>query len=447
MNQKGIVVSSLIYALLMFFLLTMVGLLAVTWNRQNILSKLGEEANDIYSLEPTLLSDWDYVQALHAPSLDEGMIPVYYDSGVWKKANSNNESKQWYDYNNQKWANVVLVTSTKRDYYQNAAVGTAITENDVLAYLVWIPRYKYKLFNVSALASSPQVIDVIFEKKTDDKVIGTNNGEFLTHPAFTFGNTELSGIWVGKFELTGDSSIPTVKPDSLSLRSQTASGFFNIMRQFDATVDTSGTYGLTTNHDAHMMKNMEWGAVAYLTQSMYGQIDEVWINNSNTYITGCAADSASEAQYSGCKYTYTSTNGQKASTTGNVYGIYDTVGGVWEYLMGAQYNSDNSTIYVFDSGFSQSTLDSTNMSKYIDKYVYGTTSQDQTAYNRRKLGDATGEVRSWNSDYVWFIKNDDSWFCRGGQYFDGTGAGIFAFGTTSGIANIGRGSRLVISPL
>jgi hypothetical protein len=71
--------------------------------------------------------------------------------------------------------------------------------------------------------------------------------------------------------------------------------------------------------DTHMMKNMEWGAVAYLTSSIYGRYTnattciasgcEVWINNTHTgtgveyqywsvaacggTITGCSGSSVS----------------------------------------------------------------------------------------------------------------------------------------------------------
>ena len=41
------------------------------------------------------------------------------------------------------------------------------------------------------------------------------------------------------------------------------------------------------------MKNDEWGAVAYLSKSKYGkENEEVWINNSSSYITGSAGNSA-----------------------------------------------------------------------------------------------------------------------------------------------------------
>jgi hypothetical protein len=37
-----------------------------------------------------------------------------------------------------------------------------------------------------------------------------------------------------------------------------------------------GTIG--SGIDTHMMKNTEWGAVAYLFKSLYGKSAEIWIN-------------------------------------------------------------------------------------------------------------------------------------------------------------------------
>ena len=98
------------------------------------------------------------------PVLADGMIPITYDGSNWVKANATGVYNEWYDYGNQKWANAVMVTTAKRDTYMNADVGITIPENDILAYYVWIPRYKYKLFNATyASGTSPQVIDVTFE--------------------------------------------------------------------------------------------------------------------------------------------------------------------------------------------------------------------------------------------------------------------------------------------
>jgi hypothetical protein len=121
---------------------------------------------------------------------------------------------------------------------------------------------------------------------------------------------------------------------------------------------------------------------------------------------------------------YHTSQGVKASTTGNISGVYDMAGGSFESVMGAAYNSGETTINIADSGFNQTTIDSVDMSKYLDKYPYGTTSNDQNAYNRRILGDATGETRGFSDSNDMVKSNSSSWFLRGGVYANG---GIFDF--------------------
>ena len=49
-----------------------------------------------------------------------------------------------------------------------------------------------------------------------------------------------------------------------------------------ALTEVGNIYGLSSDTDSHMMKNSEWGAIAYLTQSKYGVYDnEIAINNHN----------------------------------------------------------------------------------------------------------------------------------------------------------------------
>ena len=107
----------------------------------------------------------------NAPVLDSAMIPVYYDeeSEVWRKADSSNQGKTWFDYSNKKWANSVTVSSTNRVTYQSASVGAEIPMDDILTMQVWIPRYKYKVWNYNAdgtKTSSPQPIEITFEEGT-----------------------------------------------------------------------------------------------------------------------------------------------------------------------------------------------------------------------------------------------------------------------------------------
>ncbi len=376
------------------------------------------------------------------PVLKSGMIPIVWNGENWVKADI---SSEWYNYNEKRWANAALVTYPTRIKYMNDEPGTIVYEKDILAYFVWIPRYKYKIFNYDSQLIEAQEIEIEFESKDSQKSIGNNNGEWLTHPAFTFGDLELDGIWVGKFETTGTRSKPTIKPNMKSLTIHNIGKQFNIAKIFNETE----VYGLTSTDEVHMMKNTEWGAVAYLTHSKYGKNDEVWVNPSREYITGCAGDDVSVSMTKECLYPYNTSYGQQASTTGNIYGIYDMSGGTSEYVMGGMYNSDQSEILLSLAVFDN--INDSSMSKYIDKYKYGITSQDQAAYNRRILGDATGETRSWYEDNAEFIKDNISrqgygyyWFIRGGYYNDKTKAGIFSFSVQDGGANKYNGFRVVI---
>lgn len=359
------------------------------------------------------------------PKLYEGMIPIKWSDNILVKADIYSE---WYDYNKQEWANVVLVTDESRATIQNNKPNTPIEESDILAYLVWVPRYKYKLFNVEAAVSSPKEIEVIFETSTNGKELGTTNGSYLTHPAFTFGTDELEGLWMGKFETTGTPLLPTVKPGIAALREQNVSEIFNVSKTFNNIL----TYGLPTNADSHMVKNMEWGAVAYLGYSKYGKNKEVWVNPSSNYLTGCAGESVSASGILGCPNKYNEGNGPEASTTGNVYGIYDMSGGSQEYVMGAMYSSSDVQIDIASSGFDQTSIDDINNKKYLDKYKYGPSHSDQAAYDRKILGDATGETRGWNDDKSLFLYTSAPWFARGGGFDYSTVAGTFCFAAYNG---------------
>ena len=408
----------------------------------------------------------------NVPKIAEGLIPVVYDEtqSSWVRANitDKNGEYKWYDYDNKQWANAVLVSETNRDSYLSATPGTIVSEDDVLAYYVWIPRYKYKVFNVAKTMGTDSYnakttgIDIVFEEgtastgeikcnnysfaaasssATNETCSGTN-GQYYTHPAFTFGDTELTGIWVGKFEISAptDSSCytnqsyancetadlePRTKPNVKSWR-------YNFVDSFEGAIQnmqSSGNeYGLSTDTskvDSHMLKNMEWGAVAYLTHSDYGRCngsscEEVTINSNSSYTTGGGNYVSNVAQ----------------SSTGNIYGIYDLSGGAYEYVMGNMSKSAGSYVYNLNYGdgifkYSASTA------KYIDTYAYGTTYKDQTAYNRARLGDATGEVvvssgTAWNNDYAHFVYSSRPWFLRGGHYYGGSNAGVFFFNRNDG---------------
>ena len=430
----------------------------------------------------TLLSTTDEVITPEV-ELYDGMVPVTYDSnGNTLVADT---STEWYSYGGHKWANAVLVsnTSTYLDSNNNVLTnkkGTVIPTSDILQYYVWIPRFKYKLFNANNGSVDEQMIEIKFQNKDNTKFNGNQNGQWLTHPAFTFGDTELNGFWVAKFEpsvSTGtlsctdencDVSSLRVLPNKYSLTSMT------VGNQFYASRSIENYFNLSSNQvDSHMMKNMEWGAVEYLAASKYGLyfgIDtctnsddnitvtlsnsktvnrcHIWINNVNTAsaggygpsVTGCSSktsanDSIANATTScGTGYEWNgSINKGRSSTTGNLYGIYDMSGGTWEYAMGNV--ATGTSTYTYKVGLSGLT---SIEEKYYDTYV--NPENTTTAHYNGKLGDGTKEILKtygsnsggWFSDFAYFPENSMVWFLRGSYYNYASGSGLFAYARNTG---------------
>ena len=389
----------------------------------------------------------------NAPVLAEGMIPVVYDEGLgyWIKADTD---AGWYNYTDKIWANAVMVKtdategvecSKSRSYYMNAPAYTPVKEEDILAYYVWIPRYKYKLFNATyASGTSPQAIDVTFENGTSttgnvtctyntdgaEKCTNKANGNLYTHPAFTMINasgnkTELKGIWVGKFEVSGSATAPRVKPGVSSLTSITVANMYSAGKLFRST-DYITSNGINQS-DSHMMKNIEWGAVAYLKQSNYGLgITDMGINNNSNRITGCGAITGSSISKT-CN-AYNTATGMLVSTTGNITGVYDMSGGALEYVMG-NYNKTSGSSGLTVSGVP---------AEHIDIY-------SGTSVSASHLGDALGETADWYSDSAFFVLSSNPWFERGGNCYNGDNAGVFNFGLITGEAVGNVGFRIVLS--
>ena len=394
------------------------------------------------------------------PVIKENLVPVTIaDNGTVKYADIYNE---WYNYENKKWANAVILNEGV-----TYNVGDTIQESDIESYFVWIPRYKYQIFDegnyTTYIESKPtesiaKEIQIEFESKDETPSTGSKQGEWLTHPAFT--NFDVNGIWVGKYE-TGYKGATTkeeaqvnsiasskviIKPNVYSWRNSTVSNMFKT------------AYNYNRELDSHMMKNTEWGAVAYLSHSKYGINTEVRINNNSSFLTGYAAsDRADQNSYPGVTGTtsdvtlpYNTPTGYKASTTGNITGIYDMSGGAWEIV--ASYMSSSSDA----SGFNASEF--TTYSKYLDIYPSNSTI---TSYNNRILGDATAEMgpfynymdidnnkryyNSWYGDNSDFIDKVYPWFARGGGYSNDILAGQFYFSRSEGRASIYDGFRLTLT--
>ena len=359
--------------------------------------------------EPTLPSDGSYSKekGVNTPKLGSGMTPIKWNGSNWVETNGSDP--EWYDYTAKKWAN-------------------AKTSDGSM--WVWIPRYAYSITS-GYHSSSAGTIEIKFLKESSNVAYdGTSTwdnvsgqGKWNIHPAFNYGTT-VSGIWVAKFEASNSGGKIKVEPGVQSWRSITVNDIYTNCLNYNKTLNS------------HMMKNDEWGAVAYLSKSKYGkQNEEVWINNSGSYITGSAGNSASAGSNTGTTNDYTSTQGVKASTTGTVYGVYDMSGGAWEYVAG-YVNNGNSSLTSYGSSLVNGDAKTKN--------VYSKASSDNNTNNYNansgKYGDAVYETSangntgngSWYGDYSHFPHTGYPFFGRGGNYGDGTYAGVFYFHNDSG---------------
>ncbi len=354
----------------------------------------------------------------NAPELTAGMIPVYYDGEKWKVAPKDNAENKWYEYTstNKQWANIVTVEESKATEYSattNGAdkVGTEVKMNDITTFFVWVPRYAYSIekgyktsddlkpsatgtkISVSFLKDKTNVgtDGVTYETDYDaSKVLAGQVTPKIVHPAFGDGAEAVTGIWVAKFEASGTTSegqaVGNRKGETGALTEADESTYVkvlpNVVSWRDISIGESQYqsmkmkedtthYGWTSDKvNSHLMKNSEFGAVAYLCYSAFGNVPQINANgkygvNWYDFHTGAGPSATdNEERYEDWiaeKYGYNTSLGQLASTTGNVYGIYDMSGGAWE-LVAAYYDSGHGNL----SKYGNSNERSGSKTEYFD---------------------------------------------------------------------------------
>ena len=356
----------------------------------------------------------------------------------------------------------------------------ALHPDDILGYWVYIPRYSYEVMRRDAIDLVQQSEDfkIKFEtanttKKvpvegcsdannpksyrvgcglnrtytntaTDTTTNEVTNTTWATHPAFTWmdqdGNpVELNGIWVGKFETTGTADNPTILPNEYHLYDGGIGDYYDIAQsigikdsnnlygnvQYPSYNNGKGYHNLSTT-TSHMLKNSEWGAVAYLSASKYGAGVNKVERNDNEELTGRGPNDG----------IYNTSDGQKASTTNSIYGIYDTVGGASEYVMGGY-------------GVNQSgTLNFVNAAKppYVD--LYSIDNRNDCTWNGDGSscgGHALHETSYWGAggSNAFITSTRDQWFDRGGRA-NYSASGIFRAVGSNGARAYKQGFRTVL---
>ena len=369
-----------------------------------------ETISNAVTVEKVLVADGNYnaSKGVNTPKLGSGMTPIKWNGSSW--VNTTGSDKDWYDYTAKKWAN-------------------AKTSDGSM--WVWIPRYAYSITS-GYHSSSAGNIDVEFMKGlTNETSTGrksfnnaSGQGKWNIHPAFNYGQT-VSGIWVAKFEASNSGGKIKVEPGVQSWRSITVNDIYTNCLNYNKTLNS------------HMMKNDEWGAVAYLSKSKYGKNAEVDINSDSSYYTGGGSGNA-----------YVTNVGQ--STTGTVHGVYDMSGGAWEYVA-AYVNNGNSNLTNYGSSLVNGDAKTKNV------YSKGSSDSRDNNYsaNSGKYGDAVYETSangnssssSWYGDCSNFPYTSGPFFERGGNYNNGTGAGVFYFSNSNGISYGGDSFRPVLVTL
>ena len=330
------------------------------------------------------------------------LTAIKYNGTSWEVTDTTNTDNSWFNYVTQTGA-----TDGKTSNWANAVANFEGADNEK-AYFVWIPRYAYKITyfntvaNANAYRTNKNSTEGILGYSNIEGIIAVENGteklvtgseptnvigrvqtsqyaDYIPHPAFEFDGSK-AGIWVGKFESSGSASKVTIIPNTNSLRS------INVGDIFTACQGVKTTYSLTS--DSHMMKNTEWGAVAYLAESKYGRNGTEIGMNSTNYITG-------QGNY------VTNTN---QSTTGNVYGIYDMNGTSWEYVAGVLDSKLSNSSYYNFTGIN---------SKYYNAYVSYNESKKVKGDGIYETSTTGSNSTSWHQDCSYFVHSSTPVFVRG----------------------------------
>lgn len=370
-----------------------------------------------------------------------GDIYIYSDILTDSEINSNYKTSINIIYDNLVSGYNNFIPLTLKEYYQSSSIGTTIKDEDIATYYVWIPRFKYKLWNVTGednvdtYDAYNKGIDIVFEKGISSsgtinckdnecysdellltKVTQNDNLKYYTHPAFNTGDTALTGLWVSKYEIS--SSATTCNKDttigclSQELPIESKKGNYiwknNYLSNYYQAIKRINT------DNYHMIKNTEWGAITYLSHSNYGLCK----NNSCSKITP--------------NNTYISGNEPKDTTTGNITGVFDMAGGAAEFTMSNKTNSDNA-LNLTNTHFNTIQINNNDYELYYnDGFI---------------LGDATKELSLdntiWQNGKHTFIDDTNNWFIRGG-IANQDNSTIYNYSATNDIASEYLTTRIVI---
>ena len=438
-NIRGITLIALVVSIIVLLILAGITIAALSGDN-GILTRAKEakekteqaqkeEEENLQEITDTIngVEGYSRSKKVNSPKVVTGMIPIKWKNNNWIVCSQ--DDAEWYNYDDKKeWANVMLSDGT----YKSGTVteGQVVQENELGSMYVWIPRYAYKI-------AGEKNIEVTFLKgNTNEGVDGATyttdqttdtTKTAIVHPAFNLGGTELNGFWVAKFEASGTNKDGNAvgnasssaageqyAPDSTtiakSLPNKISWGYISIgeseKRSMDIATTDKEKFGLTSGTNSHLIKNSEWGAVAYLSYSKYGNIPMT--NGTGSLVTGShwydiytgqgPKSETDETYYSYDEsHNYNTSNGILASTTKNVTGVYDMAGGAWERVAGYLDNS-NANLSAFgksEDGSIQYFENGKLNSKYTNLWDSYEVSEEEKN-NKVTLSDGTVETGLWD---------------------------------------------------
>ncbi len=390
-----------------------------------------------------------------------GLTPIKYEASKSGFVKTDIYDMNWYDYSEKNWAN-------------------AMDENG--SYFVWIPRFAYKItyYRTSSYTEEIGYLDARGFLKLENSgdltliespVAGLKEAgnHYIVHPVFMQDTSsgyknggwdiDIPGFWTSKFEMSMEENGVHIETENELLGNVQVTDTIKAVSKPSVTswrnINVGNAYynSYMYNRDleSHLMKNTEWGAIAYLTVSKYGYANNlVSINKNQKYITGGSKTPTEVFNYYGIE-----------STTGNATGVYDLVGSAWEYVA-AFINNGYPRMQEFGGKDENYLTENYKNTKYKTVYSNNQSDDGKGKYNKtmatlnyesnyNKRGDATYETSnsgygsdSFNSNSSFFMQEDIPFMIRGGDFASNTAAGVFAYNATSGQTNASNTFRVVL---
>ena len=502
-------------------------------NQAKTLNEYEDELNKYVSGTSQTKTDW--TGKVNKPKLMTGMTAIKFNEPTGdEKANEGSVVKTtdtdtvWYDYDAKKWANaqtqdgsmwvwiprfaykinssnktfdVVFLKDTTNNYVENGTEKNAETEGYTIH-----PAFKNESSTGYENGGWDKELTGIWVSKFEAGFASGNNSATVKESSvkYTQASALVSGSELGSSDNTStarnfldgeygaksgsdytfkDGTAPSIKYPTFqgltySMNYIDQNDAFNISR---ILTEKGNIYGLSSSStDSHMIKNSEWGAVAYLSQSKYGlnganiYINNVTLNNTTKCVyavTGCAGVTANAENVvttisainnrtEANVYVWTQKSGTKASTTGTIYGIYDMSGGTWEKTAGL-VNNGNKNLAIYGQSLLEQ-VQNGKSSKYVTVYSHDVNVDKDGAdidkvreanwkANTQIYGDGICETStagtgktSWYGDFSYFPAMGDTFSSRGGMYWDVAGTGLFFFSCHNGYSYFHSGFRSVL---